>query len=168
MQHDSSTDRHALVKQPPAEALQQPNEGWQSTSSGNDSSESSSSQMVHQQQPGGPRSTANHKLAASQAKARHAVLHKPEQADKLRKPSAKLPAVAAGPLLSKQQAADAVRAVLKPLYASKLVSKDQFKAVAQSATHVLVDQAAAGKDVKQTVQTCLAAVGLGDVVAQAL
>lgn len=70
-------------------------------------------------------------------------------------------------VLSKQEAADAVRAVLKPLYAGKFVSKDQFKAAAQSATHALVGpQASAGKDVKQVVQDCLITMGLRQAASQ--
>ena len=69
--------------------------------------------------------------------------------------------------MNKHDAADAVKAVLKPLYASKLLDKAQFKAVAKSATQAMVDtQAAASQDVKDIVTKCLRALGLPQAASQ--
>ena len=70
------------------------------------------------------------------------------------------------PAMTKQQAADAVKALIKPLYAAKTLSKDQFKAVAQSCTHTLADrERPAERSVRQVVRECLSSMGLSPIAA---
>ena len=71
--------------------------------------------------------------------------------------------------MTKQQAADAVKALIKPLYMAKALSKDQFKAVAQTCTHALADADRHLGDnigVHETVCDCLLGMGLNDAAAQ--
>lgn len=71
--------------------------------------------------------------------------------------------------VTKQQAADAVKALIKPLYVAKGLSKDQFKTVAQSCTHTLANAdrcSADSSDVRKVVCDCLTDMGLSDAAAQ--
>lgn len=73
------------------------------------------------------------------------------------------------PGMSKQQAADAVKALIKPLYAAKALSKDQFKAVAQTCTHALAGTSTLVADsnaVRAVVCNCLTDMGLSNTAAQ--
>lgn len=63
--------------------------------------------------------------------------------------------------MSKHQAADAVKALIKPLYADKQLSKEHFKAIAQSCTHILADaEQTAGRTPHAVVQICMQDLGL--------
>ena len=71
--------------------------------------------------------------------------------------------------MTKQQAADAVKALIKPLYVAKALSKDQFKTVAQTCTHALADadrHLGENDGVHEIVRNCLTGMGLSDAVAQ--
>ena len=73
------------------------------------------------------------------------------------------------PTMTKQQAADAVKALIKPLYAVKTLSKNQFKVVAQTCTHALADvERHLGDSVglHAMVHDCLVGMGLSDAAAQ--
>ena len=69
--------------------------------------------------------------------------------------------VASLPAMSKQEAADAVKAIIKPLYNRQQLSKEQFKAIAQSCTHTLADPAKrAGRSPEIVVQNFMQELGL--------
>ena len=73
------------------------------------------------------------------------------------------------PRMTKQQAADAVKALIKPLYVVKALSKDQFKAVAQTCTHALADiegHLGDNTGVHDMVHDCLVGIGLSEAAAQ--
>lgn len=73
------------------------------------------------------------------------------------------------PSMTKQQAADAVKTLLKPLYVAKALSRDQFKAVAKTCTHALAGTSAlagAGDGVREVVGNCLRDMGVGNILAQ--
>ena len=112
------------------------------TEKGDDSSDSSSSQVASQQQhniramPGRLAGASDASFANQDRRA--VVTRAPGAAIQL--PTARAIDLQCGtPTLTKQQAADAVKAIIKPLYAAKALSKEQFKAVAQSCTHMLAD-----------------------------
>lgn len=70
--------------------------------------------------------------------------------------------------MTKQQAADAVKALIKPLYVAKALSKDQFKAVAQTCTHTLAAANGHSGDnigVRKTVCDCLIRMNLNEAAA---
>lgn len=62
--------------------------------------------------------------------------------------------------MTKQEAADAVKKLIKPLYAAKKLSKDEFKAVAQKCTHSLANDQTAAQDVHTIVKDCMKLLGL--------
>ena len=72
------------------------------------------------------------------------------------------------PNMTKQQAADAVKALIKPLYAAEALSRDQFKTVAQICTHALANSRLSGGStaVREVVCGCLTDMGLGDTAAK--
>ena len=136
---------------------------------GNDSSDSSTSQVASRQQAAGSKAQQQQHIGAtlSQVPAVGTNLHV-EERQVSAQPDVMPPSVTLNMLvMSKHEAADAVRALMKPLYAARLLDKAQFKAVAQAATHSLNDpQSDASKDVKQTVKDCLQTVGLGQAASE--
>lgn len=71
--------------------------------------------------------------------------------------------------MTKQQAADAVKALIKPLYAAEALSRDQFKAVAQTCTHALAGTSTLvtdSKTVRSVVCNCLTDMGLSNITAK--
>eukprot|EP00891_Asterochloris_glomerata_P008870 jgi/Astpho2/8870/fgenesh1_pg.00129_%23_48_t len=67
--------------------------------------------------------------------------------------------------LSKEEAAQQVKAVLRPLYDNRRLSKDQFKDIARSAAHALRDPASQGCSAVSTVRDLLTASGLSEAAA---
>ncbi len=64
---------------------------------------------------------------------------------------------------TKQEAADAVKALIKPLYVAKQLSKEQFKVIAQSCTHTLANnERAVQQDAREAVRDCLNNMGLSE------
>lgn len=144
-----------------------PTSEWRGESNSSDSSGSSSSQVHPQQQSciGAANHSQDHvdKKHGDDGPAQHVVC----QANDARHVPLKQPAEPPQRTLSKQEAFDAVRTLLKPLYTDKLVSKEQFKAVAQSATHDLVkSQTSVEREIKQVVIGYLASAGLHQAVLQ--
>lgn len=63
--------------------------------------------------------------------------------------------------MTKQEAADAVKALIKPLYVAKQLSKEQFKVIAQSCTHTLANnERAVQQDARGVVRDCMNDMGL--------
>lgn len=62
--------------------------------------------------------------------------------------------------MTKQEAADAVKKLIKPLYAAKKLSKAEFKAVAQKCTHSLASDQTAAQGVHTIVIDCMKLLGL--------
>ena len=63
--------------------------------------------------------------------------------------------------MTKQEAADAVKALIKPLYVAKQLSKEQFKVIAQSCTHTLANnERAVQQDARGVVRDCISDMGL--------
>ena len=58
-----------------------------------------------------------------------------------------------------------VKAVLRPLYDNRRLSKDQFKDIARSAAHALRDPASQGCSAVSTVRDLLTAAGLSEAAA---
>lgn len=68
--------------------------------------------------------------------------------------------------LTKQEAADAVKTLIKPLYVAKQLSKEQFKVIAQSCTHILTNnKRAAQQDACRVVLDCMNDMGLSEQAA---
>lgn len=146
-----------------------------SVGSRDDSSDSSSSQLASQQHsirrvPGVPdgcvicSSTRAAKPAATKA-----ADDPPDNAQQVESPGHSRQVVGHQHSMTKQQAADAVKALIKPLYVAKGLSKDQFKTVAQSCTHALANAdrcLADSSGVREVVRDCLTGMGLSDAAAQ--
>ena len=65
--------------------------------------------------------------------------------------------------MTKQEAADAVKALIKPLYVAKQLSKVQFKVIAQSCTHALANnERAVQQDARGAVRDCMNKMGLSE------
>ena len=65
--------------------------------------------------------------------------------------------------MTKQEAADAVKALIKPLYVAKQLSKEQFKVIAQSCTHTLANQErAVQQDTRGVLRDCMNNMGLSE------
>lgn len=134
---------------------------------GNDSSDSSSSQVASQQQHSvrarlGLLERAGNGTSASFAdQDRRAVTTRASAPAVQHQAAQVIDAQHGTSTLTKQQAADAVKAMIKPLYAAKALSKEQFKAVAQSCTHMLADaNRQIRSSVHQVVCDCLTQMGL--------
>lgn len=169
LQQQDTIDRGVLLNHELVKPLQECS-CRHGASNGGDSSESSSSQIAPQQHGGVIDSIVSQQHTDRQEQSNVGKAHDTQQATQqthVAQPPAKQPAEPLKVVPTKHEAFDLVRSVLKPLYASKLVSKEQFKAIAQSATHVLVDPiASAGRDVKHVVKDCLTSIGLSQAVLQ--
>lgn len=140
-----------------------------------DSSDSCSSQLASQQRsitglPGMPdvRRTCAATRAARPA-ATTAAAEPSDNAQEAESPRHSRKEVGILHTMTKQQAADAVKALIKPLYVAKGLSKDQFKTVAQSCTHALANAdrcLADSSSVRKVVRDCLTDMGLSDAAAR--
>ncbi|KAA6419646.1 MAG: hypothetical protein FRX49_10370 [Trebouxia sp. A1-2] len=65
--------------------------------------------------------------------------------------------------MTKQEAADAVKTLIKPLYVAKQLSKEQFKVIAQSCTHTLANnERTVQQDARGIVRDCMNDMGLSE------
>ncbi len=65
--------------------------------------------------------------------------------------------------MTKQEAADAVKALIKPLYVAKQLTKEQFKVIAQLCTHTLANnEGAVQQDACGIVRDCMNNMGLSE------
>ena len=123
------------------------------------------SQLAAQQQA--PQSSQHKAAAQTDDALRSMTNHRSESATDaggavLMEAPAAEPVEASMPAMSKKEAADAVKNMIKPLYKSQQLSKEQFKAIAQSCTHTLADPAKrAGCSPKTVVQDFMKEIGLG-------
>ena len=136
---------------------------------GDDSSDSSSSQLGAQQQPAQSSHDADLPRPPPVQSNAHAQLssrldcYGDADAVKAVLPTSNAKEQGSGgiPALSKQQAAEAVKGLIKPLYIAKQLSKEQFKSIAQACTHTLADgDKTAGRSTHTVVRDYMKALGL--------
>ena len=138
---------------------------------GEDSSDSSTSQLASRQQAvQGLQATDVPEVTHGPRSQKHASMKALQEnhADAGQRDEAARSGAATKPhfRMNKQEAADAVKTLIKPLYVAKQLSKEQFKVIAQSCTHTLANnERAVQQSPRGVVRDCMNDMDLSEQAA---